>query len=125
MRILALDRWTKKIGLARRSSDTKITFPLWFLPNTPDTLADILHLMQKYAIDTIVYGNPHIARLKEQLTTITEQLIQASPWLVCVACNEAYTSVQADILLEQTNHPWQDAVAAMYILDTYLETLQK
>jgi hypothetical protein len=45
----------------------------------PDTLADILHLMQKYSIDTIVYGKPHIARLKEQLTAITDQLMQASP----------------------------------------------
>jgi RNase H-fold protein (predicted Holliday junction resolvase) len=51
--------------------------------------------------------------------------MQASPWLVCTACDEAYTSVQADVLLEQTNHPGQDAVAAMYILDTYLETVQK
>ena len=81
--------------------------------------------MQKYTIDTIVYWKPHISRLKEQLTAITEQLIQASPWLVCVASDEAYTSVQADVLLEQTNHPGQDAVAAMYILDTYLETVQK
>lgn len=81
--------------------------------------------MQKYSIDTIVYGKPHIARLTQQLTAITEQLMQASEWLICVACDEAYTSVQADVLLEQTNHPGQDAVAAMYILDTYLETVKK
>ena len=81
--------------------------------------------MQKYRIDTIVYGKPHITRLKEQLNVITEQLMQASPWLICVACDEAYTSVQADILLNQPNHPWQDAVAAMYILNTYLEEQEK
>lgn len=121
MRILAIDRWSRKIWLARRSSDTKITFPLWILSNSPTTLADIIHVLETYKIETVIYGKPHITRLKTQLNTLLQQLHQAIPELVFVACDEAYTSVQADILLEQINHPGQDAVAAMYILDTYLE----
>ncbi len=121
MHILAIDRWSKKIWLARRSSTTKITFPLWFIPNSSNTLADILHLIEQYAITLVVYGEQHMPRLQKHLQMLREQIKQIHPDLVFVSCNEAYTSVQADILLEQANHAGQDAVAAMYILDTYLE----
>jgi len=63
-----------------------------------------------------------MSRLEKQLDQFTEQLQHILPQLNIVSCNEAYTSVQADVLLEQENHPWQDAVAAMYILETYLES---
>lgn len=124
MRILALDRWTKKIWLARRSSETKITFPLGVLLNTSETLTDIVHFIEKYSIDTLVYGQPHSPRLKKQVDELIAQLHLYKPAITITPCNEAYTSVQADVLLQQGNHPGQDAIAAMYILETYVESLK-
>jgi RNase H-fold protein (predicted Holliday junction resolvase) len=120
MHILAIDRWSKKIWLARRSSETKITFPLWFLANNVDTVAHLLHYITEYRIETIVYGKMQQPRLTEQLDRLIKEIKHVYPTMTCVACDEAYSSVQADILLDQQNHPGQDAVAAMYILDTYL-----
>lgn len=62
--------------------------------------------------------------MKQQLATLVEQLQHVYPELICIASDEAYTSVQADVLLQQAHHPGQDAVAAMYILDRYLETVE-
>lgn len=120
MRILALDRWSKTIGFARWATSTKITFPLWFLHNNEHTIADIAELIQRYRISHIVYGFVHSKYLRRQLQAIQEQLRAISPDIVWEWCSEAYTTVQADILLNQHNHPGQDSVAAMYILDTYI-----
>lgn len=90
--------------------------------NTSDIIANLAHLIQKYEIETLVYGAPKNVLVTKQLTELKQQLLEIFPALMCYPCDEAYTSVQADILLEQTNHPGQDSVAAMYILDTYLAT---
>lgn len=123
MRILALDRWSKTIGLARWSTSTKITFPLWFLSNDEHTVADLADLIKRYEISNIVYGFVHSKQLRRQLQALQEQLHAIYPNIQRAWCSEAYTTVQADVLLNTHNHPGQDSVAAMYILDTYISTL--
>ena len=62
--------------------------------------------------------------MRHQLIACRDQLLQIHPKLNRIGSNEAYTSIQADILLQISNHPGQDSVAAMYILDNYIESLE-
>jgi RNase H-fold protein (predicted Holliday junction resolvase) len=125
MRLLWIDRWTRKIGLARRASNTKITFPLWYIDNDEHTIATISRFVTLYEIDTVIYGFVDNKRMRHQLDLCREQITMLHPMITWTWSNEAYTSIQADILLQSNHHPWQDSVAAMFILNNYLENIQK
>ncbi len=124
MRLLWIDRGTKKIGLARWAKNTNITFPLWFILNDEHTIETISKFIISYEIDTVIYWFVQNKRMRHQLIACRDQLLQIHPTLKRIGSNEAYTSIQADILLQISNHPWQDSVAAMYILDNYIESLE-
>ena len=57
-KILALDRGSKRIGIAWMDMTNKTPLPLGYMENTDTVYYEMSSLIAQYAIDTIVYGYP-------------------------------------------------------------------
>jgi len=124
--ILALDIGERKIGIARANTIAKIPEPLVTLANDKLFAEKLNELIKEHDVKKLVVGLPrsldgqdtqqtnYIKFFVSQLKLNTEIIFQ----------DEALTSVNAQEMLKQSGKPYLkediDAVAAMLILDDYL-----
>lgn len=96
-RILALDRGSKRIGIAWLDMANKTPLPLGYMENTSTVYYELSSLIAQYAIDTIVYGYPEG---NKGITKRIDNFIHSLKFSVVdtvsfVSIDEHYSSTQA------------------------------
>lgn len=124
--ILGIDRWSKRIGLAYMVLATRTPLPLGYLDNSPVLYSDLASIILEYRIDTIVYGYPqgNKALMSKIDSFVTNLQFSVEDSIVFVPIDEHYSSVQASAITWDfaTKDISQDTIAAMVILERWLET---
>lgn len=122
-RYIGIDYGEKRIGLALGDSESKIAVPFEVAPD----LQAVLKIIRDEDIDEIVIGLP--LTMKSESGTMTRavggfvaQLIEKTR-LPIIEIDERLSSVAADKLLGGKDKSRRDAVAAMVILQTYLDRI--
>jgi len=123
MNILALDRWSKRMGVAWMDTANNTPLPLWYLLNTGDVYFELSALVMKYSIDTIVCGTPtgntHVV---DRINNFLKNLKLCVPDTVTFeSIDEHYSSTQASNITGDlgSKHISQDTVSAMVILERW------
>jgi len=122
--IPALDYGTKYIGLAYWNERSGMTMPIGTLYNDKSLLFDLWSILERYFIWVVVvwYPKQH-SYLQNKIDGLIDQLWYINTNLDIKRVNEEYTSVQAAATLWTSEKSLaEDTVAAMHILDYYLET---
>lgn len=130
MNYLGIDYGDKFVGLALANSDLKLAVPLALLENsgTDDLLKKLAKVIKDYQINEIILGWPfwHNDQQVKQVELFKNALATIFPMENIKLTDESLTSKMADQLLsEQKKHGGgrQDDVAAMLILQAYLDEL--
>ncbi|MCX6745040.1 MAG: Holliday junction resolvase RuvX [Candidatus Parcubacteria bacterium] len=127
-KFLAIDYGARKIGLAIGDTETKIASPFKILENTPQLLDELRAICQSEKINILVLGVPvGLKGIKseqyEQVIAFSNKLSE-SLGLEIVQQDENLTSTYAQKLLQGTKAKGKDdAVAAMIVLQSYLDSL--
>ena len=132
MRILGIDYGDKKIGLAFGESDAQVAIPLDVVPNIgEDLIKFFLKKIEAEDIDLIVVGAPlkvgnhHSSKQLEKTEKFIKELEEAVTIPVVVE-DEAYTTVESIRLQrEEGALAEEDALAAMLILQGYLDKIKR
>lgn len=122
-RYLGIDYGTQRIGLALGDSESKIAIPF----KTVADLNEVAAIIKDEEVDEIVVGlpltmNSEAGHMKEAVDKFIAELI-ALVGLPVKEIDERLTSKAADALLGKRDKANRDAVAAMVILQTYLDKL--
>lgn len=123
MRYLGIDFGTKRIGLAVGDDEMKIASPLC----TVADIKSVLEIIKTEEVEKIIIGNPVTMRsedggMVDQVSLFVDELKQ-STGLEIILADERLSSKSADVLLGKRDKGNRDAVAAMVILQTYLDQL--
>ena len=128
MRILGIDYGKKKIGLAVGVSEIKIASPLSVIQNSDNSLELIAKFIDDEDIQEVVIGRPlgnseSIAsqqrRVDEFVNTLNDKLT-----VKVLTFEEGYTSSEAKRMMQESEVGGEDdAIAAMLMLQRYLEVL--
>ena len=129
---MALDVGEKRIGVALASAVARLASPYATLENTTGVWEEIESIISREAVDTVVVGLPR--NLSGQETQQTHYARNFANKLagVCdaniVLQDEALTSKQAERELRDRGGDYKksdiDALAATYILEDYLGTIE-
>lgn len=121
---LGVDWGEKRIGLALGDSETKVVSPFKIV----ESLDEILRVVQKEKVDIIIIGKPfkmqdrQFKMQKEFLDFLN--LLKQKVKIPIKAVDERLSSKQADALPgDRKTKASQDAIAAMIILQSYLDRL--
>lgn len=116
--LLGIDYGQSKIGLALADSETKTAVPFGMVKSN-NLFSIIKDIIKSENIDKIVIGLPlNMSGEETAQTNITQEFIEdlkVKTGLEVITEDERLTSVQANRLGKD------DAVAAMYILQTYID----
>ena len=141
MAILGIDYGAKKIGLAKSDDKQKIALPLEILPNTGkvDVLVKLKEACQQYEISKIVVGVPvsmqnkgnrTFWRQKDLQNKQMKEVLSFVNWVkenidlpVEVEDERLSTKMANGLRKDLVKKGPDDAVAAMLILQTYLDKL--
>ena len=123
-KILAIDRGSKRIGLAWMDEENNTPLPLWYLENTSTVYFDMASLIAQYRITTIVYGYPEgnkgvMTKIDKFITWLK---FSVPDTVTFHPIDEHYSSTQASNITGDlgSKHISQDTVSAMVILERYL-----
>ncbi len=126
MRYLGIDYGLKKIGLAIGDDESKIASPIDIIENK-NCLEVIKKIVQDEFIDIIVIGIPERTGEyhSEDQENITKDFIENLKILniPIKTVGEQYTSVESQKLQSEGSEVGEDALAAMLILQEYLNNL--
>lgn len=130
MNYLGIDYGDKFVGLALANSDLKLAVPLALLKNTGlEELFDKLSkILKDYQINEIVLGWPvwHNDQQLKEVEKFKDNLAMIFPVDKIKLADETLTSKMADQLMSEhkkRDNNRQDDVAAMLILQAYLDDL--
>jgi len=141
MAILGIDYGAKKIGLAKSDDKQKIALPLEILPNTgkADVLFRLKEVCQQYEISKIVIGVPislangktkTFWRQKDLQNKQMKEVLSFVNWVkenidlpVEIEDERLSTKMANGLRRDLVKKGPDDAVAAMLILQTYLDKL--
>ena len=131
MRILGIDYGDKKIGLAFGDSDVRVAVPLDVVPNMGEKTIDVFaKKVLAEEIDAIVVGVPLSTgghHSSEQLDK-TRAFIAALERAVNIPVmeeDESYTTAESIRLQrEEGSEAEEDALAAMLVVQAYLDRIQ-
>lgn len=130
MRLLGIDYGTKKIGLAFGDTESKIAVPLEVIHKQGDeAIRDIVEIIRKDEIEKIVIGIPQAvaAHANEKQMAIVRlfinELKKQTPILISEE-DESFTTTESRRLMYEEGAPAEeDALAAMIILQAYLDRM--
>lgn len=96
-RILALDRGSKRIGIAWLDMANKTPLPLGYMENTSTVYYELSSLIAEYSIDTIVYGYPEGNKgITKRIDSFIHSLkFSVADTVSFVPIDEHYSSTQA------------------------------
>lgn len=122
-RYIGLDYGEKRIGVALGDSESKIAIPFDVVANVDD----VVKIIQSEEIGEIVVGLPLTMKsesgaMVQTVSGFVAELI-ARTSLPVIEIDERLSSQAADKLLGAKDKSRRDAVAAMVILQTYLDKL--
>lgn len=133
--VLALDVGNRRIGVALASVIARLPAPLTVIDRnkTADVVAEIVDLVKKNEVKTVVVGLPRdmTGNETDQTIAVREFAAQISKELniPVIMQDEAVTSVLAEERLKNRGKPYDkgdiDAEAAVMILDDYLKTTER
>ena len=131
MKILGIDYGQKRIGLAMTQGSMAFPYKTLYKTTRDKMFAELLDIITKENIETIVLGWPRDLRNEETLTTKQVQNFHQSLMrrtsVPIYLVNEALTSVEARHRLHAAGIPAHkqknilDQMAAVCILETYLQ----
>lgn len=122
-RYLGIDYGEKRIGLALGDSESRIAIPFEVVAN----LDEVIKIIKQEEIDEIVIGLPLTMKSEAGIMSgvvdkfIAELITKTK--LPIIEMDERLSSISADKLLGSKDKSRRDAVAAMVILQTYLDKL--
>lgn len=132
MKLLGLDVGTKRIGVAKADSDTKIAVPDGYITVNGQEFAEIARLARMYSTTTFVIGLPRNnngqeTKQSEYCRNFARQLAMSIPNARIYFEDESLTSVEAEKRLKERKTKYEkgeiDAEAASIILQDFLERL--
>lgn len=130
MNYLGIDYGDKFVGLALANSDLKLAVPLALMenPGMDELLKKLVKVLKDYQINEIVLGWPqwHNDQQAKQVELFKTSLATIFPVENIKLADESLTSKMADQLLAEQKKRGggrQDDVAAMLILQAYLDEL--
>ena len=132
MKLIGLDVGTKRIGVAKADSSTKIAVPDGFVNVNGQEFAEIARIARMYSTSTFVVGLPRNNSGEETKQSIyarnfARQLAMSIPNARIYFEDESLTSVEAERRLKERKKKYQkgeiDAEAASIILQDFLERL--
>lgn len=128
MRVLGIDYGEKKIGIALGDTDVRVASPLAIISNTSAVVSEIAELCRREDIGAVVVGVPvgisgkHSAQY-DSAKTFAERL-RVTLTIPVVTENEVLSTSAAQALTRgMSRGRADDDVAAMVILQHYLDTL--
>ena len=123
MNTLALDRWSKRIGIAWMDTTNNTPLPLGYLMNTSTVYSDLSSLVMQYRIDTVLYGYPTgnrnvVAKIDNFVNNMKYCVADT---VMFQSIDEHYSSTQASDLTWDLGkkHISQDTVSAMILLERW------
>lgn len=133
--ILAIDRWTKYVGLAYKNTDAAVVFPIGYLLNDQMIYFNIADLIVRYHVVKIMIGRPSKQTdIQEKIHKFMEGLSRNIDRenIEIQYVEEDYTSVQSgDIMSASAKELWlgwdfkknaaEDTISAMLILERGLK----
>jgi len=132
-RVLALDVGNKRIGVAYSDPLGISANPLPVLENNQDVFQKIKELVREYNVGTVVIGLPLTLKGEEgEQAKITREFAQKLkehiPDVNITFVDERFTTTLAERHLRETTKKTKrkeklDSVSAVYILKTYLDSL--
>ncbi len=128
MKYLAIDYGEKKIGLA--TAETSIASPFKVIENNSDLMTNISQIIQNEKIDKIVIGLPeglqgNKSKQYQSVLRFIDKLKNEID-IEIITQDEKLTSSLAQTLLKGLkNKKADDDVAAMLILQSYLDELER
>ena len=120
--ILAVDRWTKYIGLSYRNERSESITPIGSMMNDESLFFNMGDILWRYHITKVAIWFPkQHEELQKKIDTFIEQLLFIERELDVTKVNEEYTSVEAWATTGDFKK-WveEDTVASMKILERYL-----
>lgn len=132
-KILGLDYGDKHIGLALADSETRVASPLMILENKGDdsVIEELKKIVAEEEIRRIIIGRPQGMQGQEsdQLKKVNEfiKLLENNFDLAIITEDERLSTVMANNLIKEQKKKGKrnDAVAAMLILQSYLDKTYK
>lgn len=127
MRYLGIDYGKKKIGLAFGSDEIKIASPFGIIRHDEDIIQKIKDIVKKEGIDVLVVGMPQgtgheVVKYVLEVRTFADN-IGLETVLPVVTFDESFTTAEAIRLMRDSKQKGaDDAVAAMVMLQSYLDT---
>lgn len=125
MKYLGIDHGDKRIGLATGDDDIFIASPFEIVEVSGDEVAEICLLIREEGIEQIILGLPVSLHGGEnaQARKVRKfgSALEKESGLKVIYEDERMTSKQADALLREALPERRDAVAAMVILQSYLD----
>ena len=133
--ILAIDRWTKYIGLAYKNTDAAVVFPIGYLLNDQMIYFNIADLIIRYHVVKIMIGRPSKQKdIQEKIGKFMQGLSRNidKENIEIQYVEEDYTSVQSgEIISNSAKELWlagdfkknaaEDTISAMLILERGLK----
>lgn len=132
MKLLGLDVGTKRIGIAKADSSTKIAVPDGYINVNGQEFAEIARIARMYSTTTFIVGLPRNNSGQETKQSIyarnfARQLAMSVPNARIYFEDESLTSVEAEKRLKERKKKYEkgeiDAEAASIILQDFLERL--
>lgn len=125
MNILSLDRWSKRIWLARMDTSNNIPLPLGYIMNTATLYSDLASIMMEYKISTVLYGYPtgNKTVVSKIDGFVKNMKYCVSDSVVFEPIDEHYSSTEASDRTgdRDRKHISQDTVSAMMLLERWMK----
>ncbi|MCR4280227.1 MAG: Holliday junction resolvase RuvX [Candidatus Komeilibacteria bacterium] len=126
MKYLGVDYGLSKIGMALADDDLRLAVPLQIIHETERAkqLEKVLTVVQTEEVDRIIVGRPYDSQGKTtSQTAITDKFIAAlkKQSVPVILLDERFTTAVAKRQVERGRD--DDAIAAMHILQNYLDQM--
>ncbi len=119
--ILAIDRWSRYVGLAYKNNDSEVIFPIGYLMNDQMIFFHIGDMLTRYNVRKIMIGRPAKQEdVQQKIIAFMQNLdfIIDKNEVTIEKVEEDYTSVQSgEIVSNFKKNAASDTVSAMLILE--------
>lgn len=123
--ILAIDRWSRYVGLAYKNNDSEVIFPIGYLMNDQMIFFHIGDMLTRYNVRKIMIGRPAKQQdVQQKIIAFMQNLdyIIDKNEVTIEKVEEDYTSVQSgEIVSNFKKNAASDTVSAMLILERGLK----
>lgn len=128
-RILAVDYGLKRVGVAITDPERLVVFPRETLKNNEYLVPDLLKICADERVLTVVIGVPlkidGTETGQSKISRDFAEKLAKDSGLDVQFQDEAYTTFEAEQMIEKKEHIYKDSFSAMKILEHYLKKIKK